>query len=653
MESPRCGSLRPIFLEFEGFEVDHLHVVDQNKDTSSSELFEAVDSLLGDIEETTQSLEPKEEEAIDPNALIGDVGELPIKNNPTESTETEATESEAKNPVDPDAESPQVTDPITNAQQALDEVEHQAEDLVSQSLDSMLDQLDELDRPDADPVETTLPNGKAELESLDAEISTEDLLESIDTVIDQMDKGTTEDPQSAADPVEHNPVEQDPVELDADDAVVDEQVEAVDVDESDVNSIDDVLPDPDTQREVASDTEEPTEDAAEIADETQDLGGAVDALLESAVDDAAELESLIEEPEHAQEMNSEVSIEEFAADLDEIGDFVDESMIEESLSNEETAEDPSSESPEDSETPIDELSEDDLIQNEKISTVSSSDALDDSMDLLDNALAEAADDMLEGDFVTEEGDLVSGDASNSEIEQALQDKPTLEPDPEILDDIAGDLLEATEAYSDESESSNATAAEEATDAANAPSKHTRHSPKEESSESPVELPVESPAESSVSTTTPQPTAAVDPEVLSEIEALEELKANEPTPIPAWFERAVEIIRPKIDRIDPLKGKTMDAFAMVIGAALVAIITHAAPIAASGMILVSKPLANKSPELRNAVGYIAMWTGFLAIVLWVYLLMFRSPAIPTPESAPTRVINADEPIVVQPVVEVLP
>lgn len=116
---------------------------------------------------------------------------------------------------------------------------------------------------------------------------------------------------------------------------------------------------------------------------------------------------------------------------------------------------------------------------------------------------------------------------------------------------------------------------------------------------------------------------------------------------------MEIIRPKIDRIDPLKGKMMDAFAMVIGAALVAIITHAAPIAASGMILVSKPLANKSPELRNAVGYIAMWTGFLAIVLWVYLLMFRSPAIPTPESAPTRVINADEPIVVQPVVEVLP
>lgn len=650
MESPRCGSLRPIFLEFEGFEVDHLHVVDQNKDTSNSELFEAVDSLLGDIEETTQSLEPKEEEAIDPNALIGDVGELPIKNNPTESTETESTETEANSPVDPDAESTQVTDPITNAQQALDEVEHQAEDLVSQSLDSMLDQLDELDGPDADSVDSTLPNGKAELESLDAEISTEDLLESIDTVIDQMDKdkGTSEDPQSAAAPVEH-----DPVELDADDAVADEQVHAVDVDESDVNSIDDVLPDPDTQREAVSDTEEPTEDAAEIADETQDLGGAVDALLESEEDDSAELDSLIEEPEHAQEMSSEVSIEEFAADLDEMGDFVDESMTEGSLSDEEAAENSSSENPEDSETPIDELSEDDLIQNEKISTVSSSDALDDSMDLLDNALAEAADDMLEGDFVTEEGDLVSGDASNSEIEQALQDKPTLEPDPEILDDIAGDLLEATEAYSDESESSNSTDPEEATDAANAPSKHTRHTPKEESSESPVESPAESPAEPSVSTTAPQPAAAVDPEVLSEIEALEELKANEPTPIPAWFERAVEIIRPKIDRIDPLKGKTMDAFAMVIGAALVAIITHAAPIAASGMILVSKPLANKSPELRNAVGYIAMWTGFLAIVLWVYLLMFRSPAIPTPESAPTRVINADESIVVQPVVEVLP
>tara|TARA_R110002096_G_scaffold173781_2_gene348112 strand:- start:298842 stop:300578 length:1737 start_codon:yes stop_codon:yes gene_type:complete len=570
LESPRCGSLRPISLEFEGLEVDHHHVVEHKKDTTNSDLINAVDSLLEDIEETTQSFDPKQEKEMDSNALIGDIGELPTAPHPKESASDDLV-SEL------DTEPSEVVDSITEAQQALDEVESQAGDLVSQSLDSMLDELDE---PVTEATQDPVPNGEAELESLDAEISTSELLESIDPSIESIDEHT---------------LGEDPV-----------------------------------AERAAS---EPTADSDEVVKAQNDIDE-----LEEAVDALLELDD--------EQANDPIEAEGINPELDEIAPEVD------------TADAPDASEPEDAETeslivestvestPLEDMmTEDSLIQTNEDNSVSSADALDDSMDLLDSALAEAADDMLDGDFETEEGELVNGDAVNTEIEQALQEKPVLEPDPAILEDVASDLLDPihnttpespTEAVSEPDAKSDSEAspepAVETTDAS---------APKE-------------PAQQSDQSAESKPTiAAIDPDVQSEIEALEELKANEPIPVPAWFERTIEIIRPKIDRFDPLKGKTMDAVAMALGAAIVAVITHAAPLGASGMILVSKPLANRSPEVRNAVGYIAMWTGFLAIVLWVYLLMFRSPSIPTPETAPTRVISADEPIVVRPAMEVLP
>lgn len=141
----------------------------------------------------------------------------------------------------------------------------------------------------------------------------------------------------------------------------------------------------------------------------------------------------------------------------------------------------------------------------------------------------------------------------------------------------------------------------------------------------------------------QATAEPDSEVLEEIEALEQIEAAKPIAVPAWFERSIEVVRPRIDRYDPFKGKTMDTFAAGMGATIVLTLTHARPLGAKAVLVVSKPLAKQSPEIRNAVGYIALWTGFLATVVWIYLMMFRSPHIPQPKSAPSRVIDASEPI----------
>jgi len=112
-------------------------------------------------------------------------------------------------------------------------------------------------------------------------------------------------------------------------------------------------------------------------------------------------------------------------------------------------------------------------------------------------------------------------------------------------------------------------------------------------------------------------------------------------IPSWFERAVERVRPRLDRIDPRNGRIVDALAFALGVTIGATATYV-PIGARRVsVVVSKPLAKQPHEIRNAVGWVALWTLFLGVVVWSYMLLFRTPAIPTPSEAPTRVTSPDE------------
>ena len=112
-------------------------------------------------------------------------------------------------------------------------------------------------------------------------------------------------------------------------------------------------------------------------------------------------------------------------------------------------------------------------------------------------------------------------------------------------------------------------------------------------------------------------------------------------VPAWFERFVERVRPRLDRIDPRDGRIVDALALASGAAIGAT-AHYTPIGARKVSeTVSRPLANQPHEIRNAVGWVALWTAFLAVVVWGYMLVFRTPTIPTPTEAPTRAVTPEE------------
>lgn len=567
------------------------------KDNNQPDLLDAVDLLLEEVARTTESFAPAEEITVDPNALITDDGTIAPPQPPTSPTLDTPAEPAAEG--EEDSASPGIVDSIENAKQALDaldEVESQAEDLVAQSVDALL--------------ESTESATETETET---ELSTPDLSTAPEPEAEPEPEPEPEQSNIATDTVEEPPA----TEIDQEETIAD----AVD--------------EPDDQ--VDDQAQDQTDDLTEGQDD--DLMASIDQLLEESPVEA-------DEPE-APAADTQPETEPAPTD-EQIDEQVDEQPQPEAQSSIQT-EAPAEPEPvaESIEEPVAESIEEPVVDDSapapKAGT-SEPDESGDPMDLLDSALAEAADDMLDGDFETEEGELVTGEAVASAIEEALeaQTESDSQTDDTETDDalgaVADDLL--------------------GSDPAPAPPPPVESPvavslPATEAVDEPVTQTVPQTSQSPAPEPEPQPELVSSDSSQSEIDALEELQNSEPAAFPAWFVRCIEIIRPKIDKIDPLKGKTMDAAAFVLGTVIVTVATHATPIAARVMILLSKPLANKSPELRNAVGYITLWTGFLAAVVWIYLLMFRAPTIPSPEAAPTRVISADESLIIQPVIEVLP
>ncbi|MBL4592135.1 MAG: hypothetical protein JKY96_09275, partial [Phycisphaerales bacterium] len=66
-------------------------------------------------------------------------------------------------------------------------------------------------------------------------------------------------------------------------------------------------------------------------------------------------------------------------------------------------------------------------------------------------------------------------------------------------------------------------------------------------------------------------------------------------------------------------------------------TAAGPIGAKAVLALSKPLANKSPDIRNAVGWVALWTMFLSVVVWGWALFFNTSSVTAPTQAPTPIV----------------
>ncbi len=64
-----------------------------------------------------------------------------------------------------------------------------------------------------------------------------------------------------------------------------------------------------------------------------------------------------------------------------------------------------------------------------------------------------------------------------------------------------------------------------------------------------------------------------------------------------------------------------------------------PLAARALVLLSKPLEGKPPRVRDSIGWVAIWTLFLAVCVWLTVLV-RSPEAPARDPDAAAVVGVD-------------
>lgn len=69
--------------------------------------------------------------------------------------------------------------------------------------------------------------------------------------------------------------------------------------------------------------------------------------------------------------------------------------------------------------------------------------------------------------------------------------------------------------------------------------------------------------------------------------------------------------------------------------------RAAPAGAALLVAVNRPVANRSKILRDSIGWVALWTLFMGVCAWGFVLM-RHPRAPEVQTAPVDLMNAASP-----------
>ena len=73
----------------------------------------------------------------------------------------------------------------------------------------------------------------------------------------------------------------------------------------------------------------------------------------------------------------------------------------------------------------------------------------------------------------------------------------------------------------------------------------------------------------------------------------------------------------------------------------ALARRTAPLGAQGLILLSKPLASQPARIRDSVGWVALWTAFLGLCVWGWVLVRPSEQRAADPDA-SGIVSADEP-----------
>ncbi|MEM9372034.1 MAG: hypothetical protein AAGA55_00180 [Planctomycetota bacterium] len=68
----------------------------------------------------------------------------------------------------------------------------------------------------------------------------------------------------------------------------------------------------------------------------------------------------------------------------------------------------------------------------------------------------------------------------------------------------------------------------------------------------------------------------------------------------------------------------------------------APIGAKALLLMSKPLEGRPPKVRDSIGWVALWTAFLALCVWGWLVV-QSPETRIPDADASGIASVEEPL----------
>ncbi len=67
----------------------------------------------------------------------------------------------------------------------------------------------------------------------------------------------------------------------------------------------------------------------------------------------------------------------------------------------------------------------------------------------------------------------------------------------------------------------------------------------------------------------------------------------------------------------------------------------APVGARALVVLSKPLESKPPSVRDSIGWVAIWTLFLGLCVWAFVLLRPAPT-PANDGQGTRVVTGQTP-----------
>ncbi|MBL4697638.1 MAG: hypothetical protein JKX70_02270 [Phycisphaerales bacterium] len=559
---------------------DYCDVLDHeehNPESQQSELSKSIDELLDEIDASCAPYESVDQAMDQAEADVHD-----------------ADDSDKSNISDDSASSAG-----DEALDALDSVSENAEALLEDSIDDLLNELDELETPDqaGDVLDDDPLAGIAD-DLLDEEID-----DGIDEEIEQ--------------PVDENTVVQEPADEPEPEANADEIDEIIEIDEDILANIsgdepEAVHPETESIDEVEPETiSKPTDESDEVKnevekDESEELEAVLDEinddLMAEVQDSAADKDEAAnqEQTETEDTVSDEVLVEEvLEADVPqetEVAEAVEEVEEVVEIEQEETA--PAEDAAEQSDQPEAELSLGDL----------------------DDALASVGDDLLMGDFETADGELID----SSSLDDAMD--PSM-----LLDQLSLDDLTANPAAEAGGDANIETVSKSDTDQGN-------------DQESAIEKSVQEEPAAQVSSPSPEaaaPQGQAQGQAQGQVRQSSTLpkstEAPAPKPVHSPDEHAFQETDSGEKAIESIWQSLHHKIIATAKQTLDLTITKGGPTGAKVILLLSKPVASKPAVVRDSIGYIALWTIFLATVLWVYTMFFRTTPTPIPSQAPTRVV----------------